>query len=408
MPPAYNPFVKHVAVLGAGIMGVSTALFLARGGVRVTLVDAAPAICAGASRWNEGKIHLGHLYAADPSLRTAHRLLPGGLAFRPLVESLIGQRLTPAIATAGDLFLVHRRSVVDADAAHRYYEAVTRLAATHPAATHYLEPLGDARVERVEAGALDALANRDEIVAGFRVPERSVSTRWVADRLAAAVAAEPGIDVRLSTRVTGLTMGPAGFHGPLGIVTAHGTEGPFDAVVNALWEGRVALDTSAGLAPPPAWSYRYRVAVFLETTTPVTTPNAVIATGPFGDVKNYDGRCLYLSWYDTGLLAHGTGPALPSVPRLDDTAATRLADDVIARLGGLLHGVTDLASRTAARHVAGGWVVAAGHGTLDDPASTLHRRDRIGLTRHGRYLSVDTGKYSMAPWLARAVADAIL
>lgn len=400
--------VTHVAVLGAGIMGVSTALFLARGGARVTLVDAAPAICAGASRWNEGKIHLGHLYAADPSLGTARRLLPGGLLFRPLIESLIGQPLTPAIATAGDLYLVHRRSVVDAEATGRYYDEVTRLAATHPAAAQYLEPLDDARVERLDDATLDALANRAEIVAGFRVPERSVSTRWVADRLVAAVAAEPGIEVRLSTRVTGLTTGPAGFDGPLTILTTDGADGPFDAVVNALWEGRVALDTAAGLAPPPAWSYRYRVAVFLDTTTAVTTPNVVIATGPFGDVKNYDGRSLYLSWYDTGLLAHGTGPSLPPVPPLDGEAAARLADDVIAHLGGLLHGVADLPSLTAARHVAGGWVVAAGHGTLDDPASTLHRRDRIGLTRHGRYLSVDTGKYSVAPWLARAVTDAIL
>lgn len=389
-------------------MGVSTALFLARGGARVTLVDAAPAICAGASRWNEGKIHLGHLYAADQSLRTAQRLLPGGLAFRPLVESLIGQSLAPAISTSRDLYLVHRRSVVDADTTGRYYDAVTALAASHPAASRYLQPISEARAERLDDRTLDALAHRTEVVAGFRVPERSVSTRWVADRLAAAVAAEPRIDVRLSTRVTGLATGPAGFDGPLTIVTAHGSEGPFDAVVNALWDGRVALDTAAGLAPPAAWSSRYRVAVFLETTVPVTTSNVVIATGPFGDVKNYDGRSLYLSWYDTGLLAHGTGPALPALPRLDDVAASRLADEVIAHLGGLLHEVTDLPSRTASRQVAGGWVVAAGHGALDDPASTLHRRDRIGLTRHGRYLSVDTGKYSVAPWLARAVADALL
>lgn len=389
-------------------MGVSTALFLARGGARVTLVDAAAAICAGASRWNEGKIHLGHLYAADPSLRTAQRLLPGGLAFRPLVESLIGHSLAPAISTSADLYLVHRRSVVDADTTGRYYAAVTALAATHPAASRYLEPLGEARAERLDDRALDALANRAAIVAGFRVPERSVSTRWVADRLAAAVAAEPRIDVRLSTRVTGLATGPAGLDGPLTVETAHGPEGPFDAVVNALWDGRVALDTAAGFTPPPAWSHRYRVAVFLETTTPVTTPNVVITTGPFGDVKNYDGRSLYLSWYDTGLLAHGTGPVPPAVPRLDDVAASRLADEVIAHLGGLLHDVADLPSRTASRQVAGGWVVAAGQGALDDPASTLHRRDRIGLTRHGRYLSVDTGKYSVAPWLARAVADALL
>lgn len=389
-------------------MGVSTALFLARGGTRVTLIDAATAVCAGASRWNEGKIHLGHLYAGDPSLRTAQRLLPAGLAFRPLVEALIGGSLAPALSPADDWYLVHRRSVVDADTAGRYYDAVTTLAATHPAAAGYLRPLGNARVERLTARELDAVADRASIVAGFRVPERSVSTRWVADRLVDAVAAEPRIDTRLSTRVTGLTTGPAGLDGPLTVVTAEGAEGPFDAVVNALWDGRAALDTSLGLAVPAAWSSRYRVAVFLETTAPVTMPNVVIVTGPFGDVKNYDGRALYLSWYDAGLLAHGTGPALPPVPALDEAATARLADEVVARLASLLPAVADVPALTASRQVAGGWVVAAGLGPLDDPASSLHRRDRLGLTRHGRYLSVDTGKYSVAPWLGRAVADAIL
>ena len=82
--------MRHVAVLGAGIMGSATALLLARGGARVVLFDRAPRPFAGASRWNEGKIHLGHLYAADPSLQTARCVLPGGLAFKPLKRPLIG------------------------------------------------------------------------------------------------------------------------------------------------------------------------------------------------------------------------------------------------------------------------------------------------------------------------------
>src|SRR5687767_3512683 len=82
--------LMRVAVLGAGIMGCSAALCLAQRGARVTLLDAAAQPCTGASRWNEGKIHLGYLYAADPSMATARRVLDGGLAFKPLIERLIG------------------------------------------------------------------------------------------------------------------------------------------------------------------------------------------------------------------------------------------------------------------------------------------------------------------------------
>ena len=65
--------MPQVAVLGAGIMGSSAALLLSRRGAAVTLFDAQQRPLAGASRWNEGKIHLGFLYSADPSLRTAQR-----------------------------------------------------------------------------------------------------------------------------------------------------------------------------------------------------------------------------------------------------------------------------------------------------------------------------------------------
>ena len=68
-------------MLGAGILGACAALFLARKGIGVDLFDLEPAPMHGASRWNEGKIHLGYLYGGDASGDTARHLIPGGLAF---------------------------------------------------------------------------------------------------------------------------------------------------------------------------------------------------------------------------------------------------------------------------------------------------------------------------------------
>jgi len=397
--------MKCVAVLGAGIMGTSTALFLARAGVSVTVFDAAAEPVSGASRWNEGKIHLGYLYAGDPSLGTATRLLPGGCTFRPLVETLIDGSIDAAIAPDDDLYLVHRASVVPADDAARYYAAVTAAVRDHPDSDAYLTRIRP--VERLTAAELDAVADTAVVTAGFRVPERSVSTRWIADRLCAALTAAPLVTLRLGTTVQGVVAGPAGLDGPLGVATPSGTDGPFDAVVNALWEGRLAVDVSAGLAPPETWSHRYRLAVFVRTTEPVSWPSAVVGTGPFGDVKNYDGRNLYLSWYPAGLVAEGTEVTPPALPSLGAAARDALATTVIDELAALLPPLRGLATVTESSLVAGGWVYAAGRGRLDDRASTLHRRDRIGIRRHGRYVSVDTGKYSVAPWLARQVAAAL-
>lgn len=400
--------VTHVAVLGAGIMGTSTALFLARRGVRVTLFDAAEQPLSKASRWNEGKIHLGYLYAADPSLETVGRVLPGGLAFKPLVESLIGCEVDPFVSPHDDTFLVHRESVASIDRTAWHVAEVTRLATSHADAGRYLVPLGDARPHRLSRAELDAHCDTAHIVAGFRVPERSISTTWLADRLVQGLAAEPRIEMRLGTRVLGVRRARPDSDTPLQVQTASGADGPYDVVVNALWEGRLAVDQSMGLPAPCTWSHRYRLSVFLRTSRVVDVPSAVVCTGPFGDVKNYNGRDFYVSWYPSGLLVDSSALAPPAPPTLDEPEQARLADEILACLACIIPSVDALRTCIESCRLDGGWVYAAGSGSLADPASTLHRRDRIGIVRSGSYVSVDTGKYSIAPWLASRIAEELV
>jgi hypothetical protein len=407
--PVPAPVIR-VAVLGGGILGASTALFLARRGAQVTLFDKAGALFSGASRWNEGKIHLGYLYAADPSLDTARRILPGGLAFRPLVEELVDCSLAPAITPDADTFLIHRQSVVDADAAATYFDAVTALAyesASLEARRRYLAPLESTRPHRLSASELNADYNTESIAAGFRVQERSVSTNWVADRFIDALSAQPRIEQRLHTAVLGVRCTGSPPAAPLFVDTPSEGAGPFDYVVNALWEGRLAVDASLGLPLPDAWSHRFRLSVFLRTSREVHVPNTVIATGPFGDVKNYNGRDFYLSWYLSGLVAEGTDVAPPPLPDFSPDERQRTINETVERIGRVVRTVAALQTYTEDLRLAGGWVCACGQGSLADPASTLHRRDRIGITRAGRYFSVDTGKYSIAPWLAQQIAETI-
>lgn len=398
----------HVAVLGAGIMGSSAALFLARRGARVSLFDAARRPFDGASRWNEGKIHLGYLYSADPSLETARRVLPGGLAFKALTEELIGSPLDGAMTAEDDTYLVHRQSVVPDTAIGHYLDAVTALTISHPEASRYLVDLTAARVRRLTPAELTRDFDPAVIVAGYRVPERSVSTVWLADRFASALAAEPGIELALETRIKAVRPAGESLEGPLFVETIRGTEGPFDFAVNALWDGRLVIDAGLGLLPAAAWSHRFRLSVFLRTRAAVTVPSSVVATGPFGDIKNYNGRDLYLSWYPVGLIAEGSGIAPPQLPELEDVDRGRIIGEIFRRLGDGIPAVNELEAGAETIQIGGGWVYAVGTGPLNDARSTLHRRDQIGIQRTGSYFSVDTGKYSIAPWLARQVADAII
>ena len=65
--------------------------------------------------------------------------------------------------------------------------------------------------------------------------------------------------------------------------------------------------------------------------------------------------------------------------------------------------VKALVTRAEKVTLGGGWVYAVGEGSLADPRSELHRRDRIGILRRGCYIAVDTGKYSCGPSLAETV-----
>jgi glycine/D-amino acid oxidase-like deaminating enzyme len=385
----------RVAVLGAGIMGASTALLLAEAGFRVVLFDAAPAPPAGASRWNEGKIHLGFLYAGDPSLATARRLILGGLAFAPLLSRLTGRALGEADGQAEEVYLAHRGSVATVEAMAAYHDAVCALLSDAGVA--------QARARRLSGAELAALSGSGAVTAGFAVPERSVDTRLLADRLAGALAASPRLELRCGVRV--LAARPEGPEdGPWRVATdPPEAGGRYDWVVNALWQGRPAVDATAGLVEHAPFTQRYRVALFVRAPG-AEERGAVVAVGPFGDMKAYGGGRYYLSWYPAGLLEE-TRSAEVADPPAPDAAAVIAATR--AGLAPLLPGAGRVLDAAEEVVVAGGWVFAVGRGPLSDPASTLHRRDAFGVRRRGRYLSVDTGKYSTAPWLAARIADAI-
>lgn len=395
---------QRIAVLGAGIMGSSLALFLSRKGAEVTLFDAAPAPFSAASRWNEGKIHLGFLYNADPTLKTAQHLIPGGLLFRPVVEELVGCSIAPAITAKDDLYLCHRESVVEPDAMEAYLHQVAQLLNEHPDARHYLADVSDGRISRLSDAEVAEASGSDLILAGFRTPERSVETTWIADRFVDAVSAAPRIAQQMNTCVT--SVGKVA--GTWCIQTDQGPFDSYDVVINALWQGRMAIDQTAGLPPSGIWSNRYRLSLFVRTDQPLQLPCAIIATGPFGDVKNYNDRDFYLSWYPDGLQVDNSDITPPALDDLHLPEPESFTERVFEHLQQFLPWTADIEAHAERVRVEGGWIFAAGRGALSDPSSTLHRRSEYGVVEMGSYYSIDTGKYSTAPWVARNLAARIM
>lgn len=387
-------------------MGTCTALLLARKGADVTLFEAKPQILLGASRWNEGKIHLGYLYSGDASLKTARQLITGGLRFRSLIEEITGTVLRD-VTQEDDLYLVHKDSVVSPDQVNQYFKKLTKILCDHPDKDSYWGSIVTKTSAWLSEEALEKLSNPEYVRAGFMAPERSVCTQFIADSLSDAVYSEPRIEVRTSCRVVGATQSEERVGNQYHIDAGSDFEA-FSHVVNCLWEGRPKVDSTIGVHNLNQPSLRYRCSLFVRTSKEVSFPSAVICTGPFGDIKSYTPHKFYLSWYPSGLLSSTNDVLNVREPSLTDTDKSLIVKDTFKNLGSVLPATREILEASTSISVEGGWVFANGRGLLSDPSSTLHKRHLVGVDRTDQWYSVDTGKYSLAPWLAQNIAEEIL
>lgn len=79
-----------VAFAGGGFAGCFIALAPATGGIAADLFGKLPVLVVGASLHNEGNLHLGYVYAADPKHKTRALLAQGSINFLDIWERLTG------------------------------------------------------------------------------------------------------------------------------------------------------------------------------------------------------------------------------------------------------------------------------------------------------------------------------
>lgn len=388
-------------VLGAGLQGCCAALALADQGHQVTLLDRCPELYQRTSVRGEGKIHLGFVYANDPSFRTAERMLQSALAFGPALEQLLGHPVAwPEVTTAPFWYLVAQDSMVPPEALLEFYG---RLEARHrealrDTAGHYL----GARPARLfHPDTPPPGVDPARVAQAVRTVERAVDPLRIRDLVLGAVVARPEIRRLPGRRVRSIEERGAGLR-----VEGEDAQGsPWrlqgDLVVNCLWDQRMGFDRQLGLGTTETWVHRLKYRVLAEAPAPLASlPSMTIVLGPYGDLVQYPASGLtYLSWYPDCLQGWAIGDRSPE------------AWDTLCEGGGAGGADAALAARTLqafdvwvpglrqarVRSVAAGVIVAPGETDITDPASSLHRRDSPAVLRRGGYLSMSTGKLTCAP-----------
>ena len=184
----------------------------------------------------------------------------------------------------------------------------------------------------------------------------------------------------------------------------------YDHVVNALWDGRLAVDHSFGLTTDRPWLHRLKYGVSFRNPARTASRSVTVISGPFGEVVEYGGGLTYLTWYPECLRAisrQTTPPEWDTYPA--EPLRSRLISGTLSALAEIVPALGELnGEHLPELCVKGGVIVAWGQTDIYDPNSELHRRFAIGITSVGRFHSIDPGKLTMAPYFAEMCAARIV
>jgi len=399
----------EVLVLGAGIQGSCAALALARAGRRVQIVDAADDAMRRASLRNEGKIHLGLVYANDPTACTSSLMLGAALRFSELLDRWCGHPLPwPAMRSRPFAYVVRRDSMCAPEALFDRYDKLQSEFERFDGA-EYVGTKPDRLWRPASDGLPRDLLDPALVAAIAETAEVAVDTAQLAREVCAALHAHPSIETRFQHTVRGATRTAGGFlvDGVRSDGSGWRTAAP--VVVNCLWEHRIALDAQLGIVADHPWVLRlkYRVLGTLPAALRAL-PSMTFVLGPFGDVVVHPGRPTYLSWYPSCLAGWDTesAPAEWAVPCSGPDprpAAAARARDAVAGLAEMVPALAGFDIET----VDAGIIAAWGATDIDDPTSALHERHEIGVHAHDGWFSIDTGKLTTAPLFAQQLVELV-
>ncbi|MEM1245898.1 MAG: FAD-dependent oxidoreductase [Acidobacteriota bacterium] len=385
--------------MGAGIQGCSIEMELASTGCEVDLFDQASEPMQKASRWNEGKLHLGYVYGRDPSLLTARKMIEGSLDFHDFFARHFESTDPLSTPSKPFYYAVPKESVLSAAELERYFRQVDEL---------LREALGEGRnyvgrrdLQRTARTDLSQHYEASRFQAAIETPEVSVDTHALAARITDFVDRHDHITFHPGVRVTrGERARRFRFEGAGGQWF-----GPYDRLVNATWESRLTLDATLGIEPPRRWLHRFKMALHLTGANTTRVPSTTMVLGAFGDLVNFGNGDYYLSWYRDGKLGESRRAQPPRweeelTPALRQKMVSRIRRALVARVPGM----REIDFSQGEILLRGGYIFAWGDADIDQWNSQLHQRFDVGVSAWNGYYSVDTGKYCLATLHARECA----
>lgn len=397
----------RIAVLGAGLTGILTALELSESGHKVDLYDRAALPFSGASLNCEGKIHLGYVYALDQSLNTAKAMINGATSFRTLTERWVGEKLFQQHTSEPFTYAVPKQSMMNvADIRHYFKQLKPYIQQKQAGRKGHDGSWGDCW--QLSQNELRSIFDPAHVIAAFRTQEEAVDTEALALALRDAVDNAPGLNSCMHNEIIALKREGRKIQ-VIGKREGQLFEEPYDSVVNALWEQRLFIDASLGLKPDRPVMHRFKFGLFTRKPEIVQSlPSVTFLIGSFGDTVGFRDNA-YVSWYPAGLVSQECA-LKPSVIQveIDNKKQQQIITQTVQNLQRLMpERAACLNDDPETWQLKGGFVTAWGKSGIDDADSELHQRHAIGVHSADNYHSIDTGKLTVAPMFAREVCERI-
>ena len=253
-----NKFNRKIAVLGAGGLGSCLALELAQRGYQVDLYEEYSEPIKKASYVNEGKIHLGFIYAMDKGFNTSREMIIGALHFISNLKRWVDINPEEVISTPFN-YCIHKGSLMNAKELAPHYQKCIDFydEAKTFYKKSYLDLFDKIETSLIPRNKIDGIVNPEYIDDVFTTTEYSVEPRTIAEKLTAALLATPTINLMVNTKVNSVSK----IGSKLKVNSIRDgikLEEEYSDVVNSTWNGLLEIDRTMGIEPLNSWSHRYK------------------------------------------------------------------------------------------------------------------------------------------------------
>jgi hypothetical protein len=394
---------EKIIVMGGGIQGICCALALSHLDVHITIIDKTREPLLRSGLRNEGKIHLGFVYANDDSFRTASLMLRSALQFAPLMESFFQRKIDwEPLRSRKFNYLILNETLLSTQKILEHYELLQK----------EYQLINDSSLHYVGARPTCLWEEKDLTIEGLNrtavsrcIPTEEVALDLVEFRklLLQEIAKRKNISFLGGHHINEIKKTSYGYSVTGNNALSKKWSLDCGLLINCLWENRLLFDQQLGIETSRKWVYRLKNRILGKAPSSIGALNSFTCVlGAFGDVVNYNNQLTYLSWYPacmSGWSSELTTPhawenACNGQIKLEDNKAW--VDTALKELDHLFPGMAGF----EVLQIDGGIIFTWGKTDIVDVQSELHNRYEIGVQQYDDYFSIDTGKFTTAPLFA--------